>query len=92
MASIRQSVFPGEGNPDASSSEAELALRDQRIIEAEENLAWVVRGLGTKSAEDHRDAHGCSQTLSGDIADNGDERAVRCRRYEEEVATDLTGG
>ncbi len=91
MAGIRQSVLAGEGNPDAaSSSEAELALRDQRIVEAEENLARVMRGLATKSAEDHRHPHGRSQTLSGDIADNGNEGAVWCRGYEEEVATDLT--
>src|SRR2546429_6087154 len=50
----------------------------------------VMRGLATKSAEDHRHPHGRSQTLSGDIADNGNEGAVWCRGNEEEVATDLT--
>src|SRR5207244_8445298 len=70
---------------------AQLALRDQRIVQAEEDLAWIVRSFSTQSAKDHRHAHRCSQAFPGDISDDGDERAVRCGGYKKEVATNLAG-
>ena len=93
MAGVRERVFAGECDADAAGGgKAKLALRDENVVEAGENVAGVVRGLATQSAENHGDTHGRGQALSGDVADNGGERSVGRGGDEEEIAADFAGG
>ena len=46
VARVGQRLLAGESDADAAGgSEADLALRDERIVEAEEDLAGIVRGF-----------------------------------------------
>ena len=84
---------PESGDPDAASrGEAELALRDQRVVEPEKNIAWIMRGLAAQHAEDHGDAHGGGKALARNIPHNGGERSVRRRGDEEEIAANFACG
>ncbi len=74
MAGVRESVCAGGGDLNAAGGgEAELALRDEDVVEAGENFAGVVRGFAAEGSEDHGDAHGCGETFAGDVSDDGGE-------------------
>lgn len=93
VAGVCEPVFAGGGDLDAAGGgEAELALGDEDVVEAGENFAGVVRGFAAEGAEDHGDAHGCGESLSGDVPDDGGEGAVGRGGDEEEVAADFAGG
>lgn len=65
VARVSERVLAGERDADAArGGKAEVALRDENVVETGENVAGIVGGLATQSAENHGDTHRRRQTFS----------------------------